>query len=41
MKFKEMPYERVDFEQVEKDMRALMEDFDSAADGKEQFAVHE
>ena len=41
MKFKEMPYERVDFEQVEKDMRALMEEFDSAADGKEQFAVHE
>lgn len=41
MKFKDMPYERVDFEQVEKEMRALMEAFDSAKDGEEQFAVHQ
>lgn len=41
MKFKDMPYERVDFEQVEKEMRALMEEFDQAADGEEQFAVHQ
>ncbi len=41
MKFKDMPYERVDFDQVEKEMRALMEAFDSAKDGEEQFAVHQ
>ncbi len=41
MKFKDMPYERVDFEQVEQEMRALMEAFDSAKDGEEQFAVHQ
>ena len=29
MKFKDMPYERVDFTQVEKEMRELMEEFDS------------
>ena len=29
MKFKDMPYQRVDFEQVEKDMRALMEAFEN------------
>ena len=34
MKFKDMPYERVDFEQVEQEMRALMEAFDSAKDGE-------
>ncbi len=41
MKFKDMPYERVDFAQVEKDLRALMEEFDAAGSGEEQFAVHE
>lgn len=41
MKFKDMPYERVDFEKVEQEMRALMEAFDSAKDGEEQFAVHQ
>lgn len=41
MKFKDMPYERVDFDQVEKEMRALMEEFDSAGSGEEQFAVHQ
>ncbi len=41
MKFKDMPYERVDFEQVEQEMRTLMEAFDSAKDGEEQFAVHQ
>ena len=41
MKFKDMPYQRVDFEQVEKDMRALMEAFDNAGSGEEQFRVHE
>ena len=41
MKFKDMPYQRVDFEEVEKQMRALMEEFDRAKDGEEQFAVHQ
>ena len=41
MKFKDMPYQRVDFEQVEKDMRALMEAFENASDGEEQFQVHQ
>ena len=41
MKFQDMPYSRVDFEQVEKDMRALMEEFEAAGSGEEQFAVHE
>ncbi len=40
MKFKDMPYERVDFDEVERQMRALMEEFDKAKDGEEQFAVH-
>ena len=41
MKFKDMPYKRVDFDQVEKQMRELMEEFDRAADGEEQFRVHQ
>ncbi len=41
MKFKDMPYERVDFEQVEKEMKTLMEEFDAAGSGEEQFAVHQ
>jgi len=41
VKFQDMPYERVDFEQVEKDMQQLMEEFDAAASGEQQFAVHE
>lgn len=40
MKFKEMPYQRVDFEQVEKEMTTLMEEFDAAKSGEEQFEVH-
>lgn len=40
MKFKDMPYERVDFDRVEKEMKALMEDFDAAKSGEEQFEVH-
>ena len=41
MKFKDMPYERVDFDKVEREMRALMEEFDAAGSGEEQFAVHQ
>lgn len=41
MKFKDMPYERVDFTQVEKEMKELMEAFDRAESGEEQFEVHQ
>lgn len=41
MKFSDMPYERVDFGQVEEELKKLMEEFDSAENGEEQFAVHE
>lgn len=41
MKFQDMPYERVDFAQVEKDMKQLMEEFDAAKSGEEQFTVHQ
>ena len=41
MKFRDMPYQRVDFAQVESRMKELMEAFDGAADGPGQFAVHE
>jgi len=40
MKFQDMPYERVDFTQVEKEMKELMEAFDRAENGEEQFEVH-
>ncbi len=40
MKFKEMPYERVDFEKVQKEAAAIMEAFDAAKSGEEQFEVH-
>lgn len=41
MKFKDMPYERVDFDRVEKELKGLMEEFDAAKSGEEQFAVHQ
>lgn len=41
MKFKDMPYERVDFDQVEKELKALSKEFDAAKSGEEQFAVHQ
>ena len=40
MKFKDMPYERVDFTQVEKEMQELMTAFERAASGEEQFEIH-
>ncbi len=40
MKFKDMPYERVDFAQVEREMKELMDAFDQAESGEEQFEVH-
>lgn len=41
MKFNDMPYTRVDMEQVQKDFAALMQEFDAAKTGEEQFAVHQ
>ena len=40
MKFKDMPYKRVDFDKVAEDMKALMTELDAAKSGEEQFAVH-
>lgn len=40
MKFKDMPYKRVDFDKVAEDMKALMAELDAAKSGEEQFAVH-
>ncbi len=40
MKFKDMPYERVDFEKVEEEIKQLMAEFDAAKNGEEQFEVH-
>ena len=41
MKFSEMPYERVDFEQLKADFAALEKGLDEAQSGEEQFAVHQ
>ncbi len=41
MKFKDMPYERVDFDWVERAIKTLMEEFEAAGSGEEQFAVHQ
>ena len=40
MKFQDMPYTRVDMEQLKRDFLQLTQDFRSAASGEEQFAVH-
>lgn len=40
MKFCDMPYERVDFAQVEKEFQQLMQEFQEAKSGEEQFEVH-
>ena len=41
MKFQDMPYERADFAQVEKEMKELTREFEEAKSGEEQFAVHQ
>jgi M3 family oligoendopeptidase len=41
MKFSEMPYKRVDFDQLKKDFEKLGEDLDNAKSGEEAFRVHE
>lgn len=40
MKFSEMPYERIDKDQMESDFLKLMEEFDQAKSGEEQFEIH-
>ena len=40
MKFKDMPYTRVDFEQVKEELKQLMEALKAAKDGEEQFEIH-
>lgn len=41
MKFTEMPYQRVDFEEVKRDFAKLERELDSASSGEEQMAVHQ
>lgn len=41
MKFKDMPYERIDFTEVEAEMKRIMADFQTAESGEAQFKVHE
>ena len=41
MRFQDMPYERVDFTQVEAEMKELMKEFEEAESGEAQFAVHQ
>lgn len=40
MKFKDMPYKRVDKDALEKDFLQIMEEFKAAGSGEEQFEVH-
>ena len=40
MKFMDMPYERVNYEEVEKQILLLMEEFKAAESGEQQFSVH-
>ena len=41
MKFSQMPYERVNFDEVERRLNELKEAFAAAGSGEEQFAVHQ
>lgn len=41
MKFSDMPYQRVEYKDAEKEYRQIMEDFRGAESGEEQFKVHE
>lgn len=40
MKFKDMPYERVKFEEIEKEFRSIIDEFKAAESGEAQFEVH-
>lgn len=41
MKFSEMPYSRMDIEEIKKAFAGLLAEFDAAKTGEEQFAVHQ
>lgn len=41
MKFSEMPYERMPYETVEAEYKAIMEEFTKAQSGEEQFRIHQ
>lgn len=41
MKFQDMPYERIDFTKVKEEFQRIMEEFDAAISGEQQFAVHQ
>ena len=40
MKFKDMPYRRIEKEELEKQFASIIEEFKAAGSGEEQFAVH-
>ena len=40
MKFKDMPYKRIDFEEAKQELADISRDFSQAKDAEEQFAVH-
>ena len=40
MKFCDMPYERVDFEKAKEELLGLMQEFQEAKSGEEQFEIH-
>lgn len=40
MKFQDMPYKRVDFAEIQKRFQSLMEEFQNAKSGEEQFEIH-
>lgn len=40
MKFSEMPYQRIDMENVKQQMKELIQEFANCGSGEEQFAVH-
>ncbi len=40
MKFKDMPYERIDFAKAEEELRGLMKELQEAKNGEEQFETH-
>ncbi len=41
MKFKDMPYERIDLEETKNRLVPLLESFEKASSGKEQFEIHQ
>ena len=41
MKFKDMPYERIDFNRAEQELKTLISQMQEAKSGEEQFALHQ